>query len=81
MDKKKQVTTPITVPLMSFGDVIKASMKKREEDGRFVKKTGLCASCKKNPVRPGFLDCTKCSRKIEKLIKQCQGPGFSAFSL
>jgi hypothetical protein len=43
--------------------------KAQAEREEFVKATGKCITCKKNPVAPGSLRCGECEKKTEDLLK------------
>ena len=63
---------------MSFAEMVADALKKGVIAMEYVKETGLCCACKKNPVEgsPDPLRCKACVDETEKLLKQLRRPGF-----
>jgi hypothetical protein len=75
--KKRPRPEPVRVEGGSFADMIQKARTKQEEAIRYVKETGKCCACKKNPVAKEELRCQECIDESEKILKQLRGsPGF-----
>jgi len=64
--------------VMGFEAVFAEVEREHAEQEKYVKETGKCFACKKNPVAPGQLRCEACVKRTEEILKQLRGsPGFS----
>ena len=60
---KKKRPAPKRIEGGSFGDMIADARRRSAEADEYVKKTGLCGACKKNPVADGQRRCQPCLDK------------------
>lgn len=74
--KNKPRPEPVRIEACPFAEMIKGARTKQELAIKYVKETGLCCACKKNPVAESQLRCQKCIDKTEKILKELRGPGF-----
>jgi hypothetical protein len=65
------------VRVMHFGEVLTDINRRHAEQEAYVKATGKCFACKKNPVVPDGLRCQSCLDRTEEILKQLRGPGFA----
>jgi hypothetical protein len=66
---------------LSFGEAIAEAQAKQAKDMEYVKATGKCCVCKKNPVVPEGLRCAACVKKTDDILKKLRGPGFVEISV
>ena len=80
--KKRPRPEAVRIEGGSFFDMIQADRTKQEQALRYVKETGKCCACKKNPAAGGELRCQKCIDESEKILKQLRGtPGFMELNI
>jgi hypothetical protein len=81
--KKEKFKSVCLGKAMSFGEMIEGIKARGEALEKYVKETGLCCACKKNPVEgsPDPLRCKECVDETERLLKQLRGPGFMEMRL
>jgi len=78
--KDRQGTT--IARAMSSTEMVADVQKRGAEAVKYVKETGLCCACRKNPVAgsPDPLRCEACVDKTEQLLKGLKGSGFVELS-
>ncbi len=65
---------PIQIKTMTFSEMISEHMKKVEEAQKYVKETGLCSNCKKNPVVEDDLRCQECIDETNNILRELGVP-------
>jgi len=76
------MSKPERVKGMSFAEMMSDVMTEKSKAIKYVRETGLCFCCKKNPVVENQLECQECIDEREKLVSQLRGtPGFMEFKV